>query len=68
MRGRRRGSRPGVGIHTGQDIGIERALIELESDIPVKHVSCVHMCHRVPVLEIVDEFIEAAQRLGSMME
>ena len=33
---------------------IHRALTEFESDVPVKHVSCVHMCHQVPVVEIIE--------------
>ncbi|MBI3117975.1 MAG: NAD(P)H-dependent oxidoreductase subunit E [Candidatus Hydrogenedentes bacterium] len=37
------------------EVGIERALAELASDVPVKHVSCVHMCHQVPVIEIIKE-------------
>jgi len=37
------------------ELAVDRALRELESDIPIKHVSCVHMCHQVPVLEVVEE-------------
>lgn len=32
---------------------LDTALAEIGSDVPVKHVSCVHMCHQVPVVEIV---------------
>ncbi|MCC6699180.1 MAG: NADH-quinone oxidoreductase subunit NuoE [Candidatus Hydrogenedentes bacterium] len=32
---------------------LERALAEIGSETPVKHVSCVHMCHQVPVVEVV---------------
>jgi len=32
---------------------VERALAEIASDVPIKHVSCVHVCHQVPVIEIV---------------
>ena len=34
---------------------IEKSLRELDSDVPVKHVSCVHMCHQVPVIEILED-------------
>lgn len=37
------------------EAAIEKALIELESDVPIKHVSCVQMCHQVPVIEIIEE-------------
>ncbi len=37
------------------DAAVEAALASIESTVPVKHVSCVHMCHQVPVLEIVEE-------------
>lgn len=33
---------------------IQHVLADLKSDVPVKHVSCVHMCHSVPVIEIVE--------------
>lgn len=36
------------------ELAIERALAELESDVPIKHVSCVHMCHQVPVIEVIE--------------
>ena len=36
------------------ELAIQRALVEMDSDVPIKHVSCVHMCHRVPVIEIVE--------------
>jgi NADH:ubiquinone oxidoreductase subunit F (NADH-binding)/NADH:ubiquinone oxidoreductase subunit E/Pyruvate/2-oxoacid:ferredoxin oxidoreductase delta subunit len=39
---------------------VENALVELESTVPVKHVSCVHMCHQVPVIEIFEEGKETA--------
>ena len=32
---------------------LEQALAEFGSEVPIKHVSCVHMCHQVPVLEVV---------------
>jgi len=32
---------------------LDAALEDIGSDVPVKHVSCVHMCHQVPVVEIV---------------
>ena len=32
---------------------LDEALEEIGSNVPVKHVSCVHMCHQVPVVEIV---------------
>ena len=34
---------------------LEEALAELNSSVPIKHVSCVHMCHQVPVIEVVQE-------------
>ena len=37
------------------DAAVEEALMGINSTVPVKHVSCVHMCHQVPVLEIVEE-------------
>ena len=37
------------------EAAIEAALREIESDVPIKHVSCVHMCHQVPVIEVVQE-------------
>ncbi|MFP6581630.1 MAG: NAD(P)H-dependent oxidoreductase subunit E [Candidatus Hydrogenedentota bacterium] len=37
------------------EAALEAALIEIESDVPIKHVSCVHMCHQVPVIEVVQE-------------
>ncbi|MBI5093734.1 MAG: NAD(P)H-dependent oxidoreductase subunit E [Candidatus Hydrogenedentes bacterium] len=33
---------------------LHRALAELESEVPIKHVSCVHMCHQVPVVEVIE--------------
>ena len=33
---------------------VQLALATLESDVPVKPVSCVHMCHQVPVIEVVE--------------
>lgn len=36
------------------ELAVERALAEIESDVPVRHVSCVHMCHQVPVIEVVE--------------
>ncbi len=36
------------------EAAVDRALAELESNIPIKHVSCVHMCHQVPVIEIIE--------------
>ncbi|MBX3178655.1 MAG: NADH-quinone oxidoreductase subunit NuoE [Candidatus Hydrogenedentes bacterium] len=36
------------------DAAVEEALASIHSTVPVKHVSCVHMCHQVPVLEIVE--------------
>ncbi|GMW02423.1 MAG: hypothetical protein AMXMBFR84_35590 [Candidatus Hydrogenedentota bacterium] len=36
------------------ELAIQKALADLESDVPVKHVSCVHMCHQVPVIEIIE--------------
>ena len=36
------------------ELAIEKALRELGSDVPVKHVSCVHMCHQVPVIEVIE--------------
>jgi NADH:ubiquinone oxidoreductase subunit F (NADH-binding)/NADH:ubiquinone oxidoreductase subunit E/NAD-dependent dihydropyrimidine dehydrogenase PreA subunit/(2Fe-2S) ferredoxin len=30
------------------------ALSEINSTVPVKHVSCVHMCHQIPVVEVVE--------------
>ncbi|MCF6286630.1 MAG: NAD(P)H-dependent oxidoreductase subunit E, partial [Candidatus Hydrogenedentes bacterium] len=36
------------------DAAVEAALASIESTVPVKHVSCVHMCHQVPVLEIIE--------------
>ncbi|MCC6145728.1 MAG: NAD(P)H-dependent oxidoreductase subunit E [Candidatus Hydrogenedentes bacterium] len=33
---------------------VQQALADLDSTVPVKHVSCVHMCHQVPVIEIVE--------------
>lgn len=36
------------------EIAVQKALKALGSDVPIKHVSCVHMCHRVPVIEIVE--------------
>lgn len=35
------------------ELALNRALEEIESDVPIKHVSCVHMCHQVPVIEII---------------
>ncbi|MCH7910876.1 MAG: NADH-quinone oxidoreductase subunit NuoE, partial [Candidatus Hydrogenedentes bacterium] len=32
---------------------LEEALAFIESDVRVKHVSCVGMCHRTPLLEVV---------------
>lgn len=37
------------------EAAIEAALIDIESDVPIKHVSCVHMCHQVPVVEVIQE-------------
>ncbi len=37
------------------ELALEQALRELDSDVPIKHVSCVHMCHQVPVIEVVQE-------------
>ena len=39
---------------------IEKALRELDSDVPIKHVSCVHMCHQVPVIEVIEDGKAAA--------
>ncbi|MDP7638150.1 MAG: NAD(P)H-dependent oxidoreductase subunit E [Candidatus Hydrogenedentes bacterium] len=36
------------------EVALHRALEELDSDVPVKHVSCVHMCHQIPVIEIIE--------------
>jgi NADH-quinone oxidoreductase subunit F len=36
------------------ELALQRALTELESDVPIKHVSCVHMCHSVPVIEVIE--------------
>ncbi|MBX7255738.1 MAG: NADH-quinone oxidoreductase subunit NuoE [Candidatus Hydrogenedentes bacterium] len=36
------------------ELAIQRALAEIESDVPIKHVSCVHMCHSVPVIEVIE--------------
>jgi NADH-quinone oxidoreductase subunit F len=36
------------------DAAVEAALVSIESTVHVKHVSCVHMCHQVPVLEIIE--------------
>jgi NADH:ubiquinone oxidoreductase subunit F (NADH-binding)/NADH:ubiquinone oxidoreductase subunit E/NAD-dependent dihydropyrimidine dehydrogenase PreA subunit len=35
------------------ELALNRALEEIDSDVPIKHVSCVHMCHQVPVIEII---------------
>ncbi len=32
---------------------LERALAEAGSTVPVKHVSCVHMCQQIPLIEVV---------------
>ncbi|MCL4217298.1 MAG: NADH-quinone oxidoreductase subunit NuoE [Candidatus Hydrogenedentes bacterium] len=32
---------------------LDQTLEEIGATVPVKHVSCVHMCHQVPVVEIV---------------
>lgn len=64
--GKRRVKQNGAEIRVGLDSccvasgtdrierAIQRALDELESDVPIKHVSCVHMCHSVPVIEVVE--------------
>ncbi len=36
------------------EAAVELALRDIVSDVPVRHVSCVHMCHQVPVIEIVE--------------
>jgi len=36
------------------EVAVEKALTAMGSDVPIKHVSCVHMCHRVPVIEIIE--------------
>ncbi len=36
------------------ETAIQNALADLHSDVPVKHVSCVHMCHQVPVIEVIE--------------
>jgi NADH-quinone oxidoreductase subunit F len=36
------------------ELAIQRVLADIKSDVPVKHVSCVHMCHSVPVIEIIE--------------
>jgi NADH:ubiquinone oxidoreductase subunit F (NADH-binding)/NADH:ubiquinone oxidoreductase subunit E/Pyruvate/2-oxoacid:ferredoxin oxidoreductase delta subunit len=33
---------------------VELALSEIDSNVPVKNVSCIQMCHQVPVIEIVE--------------
>ncbi len=33
---------------------VELALAELDSTVPVRNVSCIQMCHQVPVIEIVE--------------
>ena len=35
------------------ELAVEKALSELKSSVPIKHVSCVQMCHQVPVIEII---------------
>jgi NADH-quinone oxidoreductase subunit F len=37
------------------EAAVEEALVGINSTVPIKHVSCVHMCHQVPVLEIIEE-------------
>lgn len=37
------------------EAAIQRSLAAINSEVPVKHVSCVHMCHQVPVIEILQE-------------
>ena len=37
------------------ELALEHALAEIDSKVPVKHVSCVHMCHQIPVVEVVTE-------------
>ena len=37
------------------EAAVEEALAGIHSTVPIKHVSCVHMCHQVPVLEIIQE-------------
>ncbi len=37
------------------ELAVMRALEEIESEVPIKHVSCVHMCHSVPVIEVVEK-------------
>lgn len=32
---------------------LEQALTEIRSDVPVKHVSCVCMCHQTPLVEVL---------------
>lgn len=32
---------------------LERALAEIGSDVPIRHVSCVHMCQQIPLVEVV---------------
>ena len=34
---------------------LEKSLRALNSSVPIKHVSCVHMCHQVPVIEVIQE-------------
>ena len=70
--GRGRGSDKGHEIRIGLDSccvaggtarvkrALDAALAEIRADVMVKHVSCVHMCHQVPVLEILSPGQEAA--------
>lgn len=37
------------------EAAVEAALIDIDSLVPIKHVSCVHMCHQVPVIEIIED-------------
>jgi NADH-quinone oxidoreductase subunit F len=39
---------------------VEQALLELDSKVPVKNVSCIQMCHQVPVIEVVEDGKETA--------
>lgn len=42
------------------ELALEKALDELDSDVPIKHVSCVHMCHQVPVIEVIQNGKESS--------
>lgn len=37
------------------ELALDAALAELDSKVPIKHVSCVHMCHQVPVIEVIEK-------------